>query len=493
MTVPMDIKTLTIRSALEGLRTKQFAAVDLVLACLANIKKYNEEYRALLTVVDERALLAQAKDIDKTDYSLPLSGIPIVLKDLFSTDGVRTTAASHVLEQYTPVFDATVVAKLKAAGAIVIGKANQDAWAHGSTGENSDFTPTGNAYNKEYVAGGSSSGSAVAVALGMCLAATGTDTGGSIRVPASWNNLVGLKPTYGRVSRYGIVAMASSLDSIGHITKDVVDSEYLLSITAGKDPLDATTGDVGFQTHLGGVTASVSLQPATSEVKQSSLKGVKVGVSKEYLAVGKKATKGMDPGIENVTEQALKIFETLGATIVDISLPYTAAALEAYYIICPSEVSSNLARHDGVRYGNGRDTFGAEAKRRIMIGTYALSSGYYDAYYQTAQKIRSLVVADFTKAFEAVDAVFAPVTPGSPSRIGEHVNDPLALYLSDIYTVPVNLAGLPAIALPAGFIDNLPVGIQLIGPQWSEEKLFEIGAAYEQALVRHSRERGNPE
>lgn len=459
----MDIKDLTIQKALEGYRKKQFSAVDVVTACLENVGRYNKEYNVLLTVRDEKDIIEEAKHVD---HSLSFGGIPIVLKDLFSTDGVRTTAGSKVLEDYTPVYDATVVSKLKAAGAIIIGKANQDAWAHGSTGENTDFTPTGNAYNKEYAAGGSSSGSAVAVALGMCLAATGTDTGGSIRVPASWNNLVGLKPTYGRVSRYGIVAMASSLDTIGHITKNVADSVYVLSITAGKDSLDATTGG----DPIGHYVPS-----------RMTLKGVRIGVSKEYLAVGAKATKGMDPKLEEITEQTLKRFEILGATIVTISLPYTDAALETYYILCPSEVSSNLGRYDGIRFGNGRDRFGAEAKRRIMIGTHSLSSGYYDAYYKTAQKVRSLVIGDFAKAFEKVDVVFAPVTPGPAPKIGQNADDPMAVYLSDIYTVPVNLTGLPAISLPSGFVDGLPVGIQLIGPQWSEERLFAIGYVYEQA------------
>lgn len=458
----MDIKDLTIQKALEGYRKKQFSAVDVVAACLENVRRYNKEYNVLLTVRDEKDIIEEAKHVDS---SLPLGGIPIVLKDLFSTDGVRTTAGSKVLEQYTPVYDATVVRKFKEAGAIIIGKANQDAWAHGSTGENTDFLPTGNAYNKEYAAGGSSSGSAVAVALGMCLAATGTDTGGSIRVPASWNNLVGLKPTYGRVSRYGIIAMASSLDTIGHITKDVAGSAYMLSVIAGKDPLDATTGDET----VGGSSVS----------GRKDLKGIRIGVAPEYLAVGKKATKGMHAGLEDQIESSLVDLEKLGATIVTISLPNTDAALETYYILCPSEVSSNLGRYDGVRYGNGRDRFGAEAKRRIMIGTYSLSSGYYDAYYKTAQKVRSLVVADFAKAFEKVDVVFAPVTPGPAPKIGEYADDPMAVYLSDIYTVPVNLTGLPAIALPSGFVDGLPVGIQLIGPQWSEEKLFSIGNAYE--------------
>lgn len=437
----MDIKDLTIQKALEGYRTKQFTAVDVVTACLENVRRYNAEYNVLLTVREEKDILEEAK---RVDYSLPLAGIPIVLKDLFTTDGVRTTAGSKVLEDYTPVFDATVVTKLKAAGAIIIGKANQDAWAHGSSGENSDFGPTANAYNKNLVAGGSSSGSAVAVALGMCLAATGTDTGGSIRVPASWNNLVGLKPTYGRVSRYGIIAMASSLDTIGHMTKDVADSAYFLAVTAGRDPHDATTADK----KLG----------AWSPKK--TLKGVRIGIAKELPA-----------------ERRVKTFEELGAKTVDVSLPHIKDALETYYVIVPSEISSNLARYDGVRYGNDRSAFGPEAKRRMMIGTHALSSGYYDAYYKTASKVRTLVRRDFENAFENVDVIVAPVTPTPPFRIGEKVNDPLALYLIDLYTVPVNLAGLPALSLGEG--------IQLIGPQWSEEKLFSIGSAYE----RHTHHR----
>lgn len=457
----MDIKNLTIQKAIEGYHRKQFSAVDVVTACLENVGRYNKEYNVLLAVRDEKDIIKEAKHVD---HSLPLGGIPIVLKDLFSTDGVRTTAGSKVLEDYTPVYDGTVVAKLKTAGAIIIGKANQDAWAHGSSGENSDFSPTGNAYNKEYAAGGSSSGSAVSVALGMCLAATGTDTGGSIRVPASWNNLIGLKPTYGRVSRYGIIAMASSLDTIGHITKNVADSAYVFSITAGKDPLDATTGGDPIDRFVS---------------SRMTLEGIRIGVAPEYLVAGKKATKGMHPDLEERIESSLTALEQLGASIVEISLPNTDAALETYYILCPSEVSSNLGRYDGVRYGSGRDRFGAEAKRRIMIGTHSLSFGYYDAYYKTAQKVRSLVIADFVQAFEKVDVVFAPVTPTPPFKIGEKVNDPMAMYLSDIYTVPVNLAGLPAIALPAGLVEGLPVGIQLIGPQWSEEKLFSIGNAYE--------------
>ena len=456
----MNIQKLTIISTLEGFRTKQFTAVDLVQECLANIKNYNDDYHVLLTVVDEDTLLTKAKEIDKTDYSLPLSGIPIVLKDLFTTDGLRTTAGSKVLDSYTPVYDATVVRKLKEAGAIIIGKANEDAWGHGSSGENTDYTPTKNPYDPSRVPGGSSSGSAVAVALGMCLVSTGTDTGSSVRLPAAFCNLVGLKPTYGRVSRYGIIAMASSFDTIGHLTKTVYDNALICEVTAGKDAFDATTADIPVPKY----TAHLA----------KTLHGVKVGIPKEYFE-----TKGMDPRISDLTRKAISALQTLGAQITDVSLPHTNVAMECYYVLVPSEVSSNLARFDGVRYGNGRDTFGAEAKRRIMIGTYALSSGYYDAYYNTASKVRTLVKKDFDDAFDRVDVIVAPSSPTLPFKIGEKSYDPLAMYLSDIFMCPVNIAGIPALNVPCGFIDGLPVGIQLIGPQWSEEKLFQTGNAYE--------------
>ncbi len=464
----MNIRELTLVEAVSSLRQKKLTAVELVRGCFENIEKFNTQYNCLLTVRKQNELLDEAQIQDRAGHKLPLSGIPIILKDLFSTENLRTTAASKVLADYIPVYDATVVWKLKAAGAIIMGKANQDAWAHGTSGENSDYGPTRNAYNPDRVAGGSSSGSAVAVVLGMCLAATGTDTGGSIRVPAAYNNLVGLKPTYGRVSRYGIIAMASSLDSIGHITKNVTDAAYLLEITAGRDEFDATS-----------VAAEV---PNYSQLlNRRNLKGVKIGVAPEYLVLGEKITAGMDSRLEKLVEESLENFKRLGAEIVNVSLPNTEAALETYYVICPSEVSSNLARYDGVRFGNHRSAFGPEAKRRIMIGTYSLSSGYYKAYYHTAEAVRSLVVEDFIQAFKKVDLIFAPVIPTLAPKVGELVNNPLALYLSDIYTVPINLSGLPALSIPAGFVGDLPAGIQLIGPKWSEEKLFQIGAVFENA------------
>lgn len=460
----MDIKDLTIQKALEGYRKKQFSAVDVVTACLENVGRYNKEYNVLLTVRDEKDIIEEAKHVDS---SLPFGGIPIVLKDLFSTDGVRTTAGSNVLEHFTPVYDGTVVTKLKTAGAIIIGKANQDAWGHGSSGENTDYKPTKNPFDPRRVPGGSSSGSAAAVALGMCLAATGTDTGSSVRLPAAFCNLVGLKPTYGRVSRYGIIAMASSFDTVGHLTKTVYDNALICEITAGKDPFDGTSAEVPVPKYTGKLG--------------KTLNGVTVGIPKEYFEI-----KGMDPRINDLTGKALDTMQALGAQVIDISLPHTNVAMECYYILVPSEVSSNLARFDGVRYGNGRDTFGAEAKRRMMIGTYALSSGYYDAYYKTASKIRTLIKKDFDDAFTKVDVIVAPSSPALPFRIGEKSNDPLAMYLSDIFMCPVNIAGIPALNVPCGFVDKLPVGIQLIGPQWSEEELFSIGHAYElQTNNRH--------
>lgn len=462
----MDISKLTIVSALEGLRNKKFKAVELIRLCLDNIKKYNQQYNVFLSVVDEKELIEKAIEIDETDYSLPLAGIPIAIKDMYSTTDLRTTAASKVLENYLPKYESTVTRKLKEAGAIIIGKVNQDAWAHGATGENSDFGPTGNAFDSTRVAGGSSSGSAVSVSLGMSLAAMGTDTGGSIRVPASYNNLIGLKPTYGRVSRYGVVAMASSLDTMAHITKNVTDSAYLLNITAGHDPFDATSlpeRPIDYLTCL----------------NRSSLKGIKIGTSSDFKM------ETLDKPLFDKMNDSLKIFENLGAKVVEVSLPHASLTVETYYIIVPSEISSNLARYDGIRYGFGREKFGSEARRRIMIGTHSLSSGYYDAYYKTAQKVRTLISNDFNKAFEKVDVIFAPVAPVMPYKIGEKVNDPLTLYLMDIYTSPVNLSGIPSLSLPAGFVEKLPVGIQIMGKSQSEEQLFSIGKIYEESLKHH--------
>ena len=457
----MELNQLTIKEAKEGLKAKKFSSVELTRACLEQIKKYNSKLNAFITVCEEQAL-EEAKKADEQLNNYPLLGIPIALKDLYSTKGVLTTAASKVLKNYIPPYDATVVKKLKEAGAIILGKTNHDAWAHGSSGENSDFGKTLNPWNKDYVPGGSSSGSAAALASDMCLAATGTDTGGSIRLPASFCNLVGLKPTYGRVSRYGIVAMASSLDSIGHFAKTVEDAALILNVTAGQDNYDATT-------------PKVPVPDYTKNLKKG-IKGIKIGIPKEYFI------KGTDRNVTELIKKAITVLEKQGAKIVE--LPHTQFANPCYYIIQPSEVSSNLARYDGIRFGSGRANFGDEAKRRIMLGTFTLSAGYYEAYYKKAMQIRTLVKKDFEEAFGKVDIIITPVSPTLPWKLGEKVDDPLKMYLSDIFTITANLAGIPGLAVPVGFVDSelakLPVGMQILGPQFSEELLFQIGYAYEQ-------------
>ena len=461
----MELNQLTIKEAREGLRGKKFSSVELTRACLEQIKKHNKDLNAFITITEKEAL-QQAKASDElasqgeTLEAKPLLGIPIGLKDLFLTKGIKTTAGSKVLENYIPQYDATVVKKLKDAGAVIIGKTNLDAWAHGSSGENSDFGPAKNPWNQEYVPGGSSSGSAAAITADMCIASTGTDTAGSIRLPASFNNIVGLKPTYGRVSRYGIVAMASSLDSIGHLTKTVEDSALFFNVTAGKDPMDATT-----------------LPNPTENFTKNLNKGVKdirIGIPKEFV------TSDTDKEVKTKFEKFIKILESLGAQIVEVSLPYTEYGIAAYYIIQPSEVCSNLARYDGIRFGAGREAFGDEAKRRIMLGTFTLSSGYYEAYYKKAMSVRTLIKQDFDKAFQKVDALIAPVSPTLPWKLGEKINDPLKMYLSDALTVTANIAGIPSLSVPAGFSkNNLPIGVQIMGEQLSENLLFQIGHAFE--------------
>lgn len=467
----MELHQLTISQAKEGLKTKKFSSVELVGSCLKQIKKLNPRLNAFITVCEDGAL-KEARKADRqlsnlaikqfSNYSL--LGIPIALKDLYSTKRIKTTAGSKVLGDYIPVYDASVVSKLKQAGAIIIGKTNLDAWGHGSSGENSDFGSTRNPWNLDYVPGGSSSGSAVAVQTGMCLAATGTDTGGSIRLPAAFCGVVGIKPTYGRVSRYGIIAMASSLDSIGHFAKTVEDVALILNTTAGQDIRDATT-------------PKVAVPDYTQNLKKG-VKGIKIGIPQEYFI------KGIDSEIERITQKAIKRLEELGAKTIEISLPHTKYALASYYLIQPAEVSSNLARYDGIRFGSARQNFTDEAKRRIMLGTYTLSAGYYEAYYLKAMKVRTLIKKDFEDAFGKIDVIAAPVSPALPWKLGEKVDDPLKMYLSDIFTIPANLAGIPGLTIPIGSVHSelveLPVGMQILGPQFSEELLFQVGYAYEQ-------------
>jgi len=457
-----NLNQLTLKRAKQGLKNKEFSSVELTKACLGQIKKHNQDLNVFITIAEKQALESakKADELIAGRQYLPLLGIPVALKDLFSTKGVRTTAASNVLKNYIPPYDATVVKKIKDAGAVIIGKTNLDAWAHGSSGENSDFGTTKNPWNKKYVPGGSSSGSAVSVASDMCISATGTDTGGSIRLPASFNNVVGLKPTYGRVSRYGIVAMASSLDSIGHFTKTVEDSALFFNVTAGKDSMDATTLPVP------GEDFARDLDKDISELI--------IGIPREFV------TKDLDKEVRGGFEKSVKILENLGAKITEISLPHTEYGIAAYYIIQPSEVSSNLARYDGIRYGNNRGAFGDEARRRIMLGTFTLSSGYYDAYYKKAMQVRTLIKKDFDDAFLKVDALISPVCPTLPWKLGEKINDPLKMYLSDALTVTANIAGVPGLAVPAGFsVNHLPIGIQIMGKQLSETLLFQIGNAFE--------------
>lgn len=475
----MELHQLTIREVRAGLIAKKFSAQELTRACLSRIKKLETRLNAFITVGEKKALeeakkidleILKDRDIESLFVNSPLLGIPMVLKDLYCTGGIKTTAGSKVLENYVPPYDATVVKKLKEAGAIMIGKSNCDAWAHGSSGENSDFGPTKNPWDESRTSGGSSSGSSAAVAAEMCLSATGTDTGGSIRLPASFCSVVGLKPTYGRVSRYGVIAMASSLDSMGHFSKTVYDAALVLQVTAGRDSLDATT-------------PFMAVDDYTQNI-ESGIKEIKIGVPREYFG------EGLDERVAEKIKRAINELAGLGAKISEVSLPHTPEALAVYYVIQPAEVSSNLARYDGIRYGFPRDKFGDEAKRRIMLGTYTLSSGYYNAYYLQAMKVRTLIKKDFTEAFKKVDVIIAPVSPTLPWKLGEKVDNPLAMYLSDIFTVTANLAGLPGLAIPCGFVDGLngplPVGLQILGPQFSEKLLFQVGYAYEQATEWHN-------
>ncbi len=464
----INIADLTIQKAQDLLKSKQVSAVELAESCINNITQHNPTLNAVLTV--NASAIEDAKEADSliaSDSSIfeqkPLLGIPLLHKDVYSTKDLRTTAASKVLEAYIPPYDATVVKKLNEAGVITLGKTNLDAWAHGSSGENSDFGATKNPYDLQRTPGGSSSGSAAALPAGMCLVSTGTDTGGSIRLPAAFCNLVGLKPTYGRVSRYGIIAMGSSFDSIGHFTKTVTDSAKVLSVTAGLDRHDGTTvphTPPQYHENLGSGT---------------SLKGKKIGIVREF------DHEGTDRAIAQVTRNAIKTIESLGAEVVDVSLPHAQYAIATYYILIPAEVSSNLGRMTGTRFGKGYEAFGDEAKRRIMIGAYTLSAGYYDAYYNKALKVRTLIKQDFDTVFENVDALLCPVSPSTPFKLGEKANDPLAMYLSDIFVAPMNLAGVPALSVPAGSVNGLPVGIQFVSKHFDEENLYKIAYAYEQA------------
>lgn len=455
------MKKGTIKDTLLKLRNKETSSLELTEFYLQNIKKIDEKINAFVTV-DEKGAVEQAKEADKKikdGIELPLLGIPIAVKDNFSTRGIKTTASSKVLDNYIPPFDATVVKKLKEAGAVILGKTNLDAWAHGSSTETSDYGSTKNPWNTKHLPGGSSGGSAAAVAASECIAAIGSETAGSIRQPASWCGVVGLKPTYGRVSRYGVIAMASSLDSPGPITKTVEDSALILEVLAGKDNLDATT----------------SPKPTEKYSELKNIKNLKIGISDEYFM------KGMDEEVESTVKNSIKKLEKEGAKIVPIKLFDPQYAIDVYTIIQRSEVSSNLARYDGVRYGKDRSYFGDEAKRRIMFGTYSLSSGYYDQYYRKAQRVRTLIIDDFNKAFEKVDVIIGPTSPSLALPVGSTKDTSMFGEIADVLVEPSSIAGLSGINIPIGFSKSkLPIGMQIIGPQFGESLILSAANQYEQ-------------
>ncbi len=473
----------TIHEASKLLREKKISSVELTKEYLGRIEQVEPKVKAMVTVTDELALeqARKADEIIAAGNGSPLMGIPIAIKDVICTKGVRTTCSAKMLENFVPPYDAAVMEKLNECGAVMVGKANMDEFAMGSSTENSALFVTHNPWDVSRVPGGSSGGSAVAVAAGEAVCALGSDTGGSIRQPAGFCSVVGLKPTYGRVSRYGLVAFASSLDQIGPLTQDVTDCALIMNSIAGHDKRDSTS-----------VPESV---PDYTKCLKTDLKGMKLGVPKEYYV------EGMQPEVAAAMKAAHKKLEELGAELEEMSLPHTPYALAVYYIIAPCEASANLARYDGVKYGysylgdsmwesmektrgNG---FGPEVKRRIMLGTYALSAGYYDAWYVKAQRVRTLIRREFDAAFEKYDALITPTSPTVPFKIGEKTDDPLAMYLSDVCTLPINIAGVPGISVPAGFADGLPIGMQIIGKHFGEETLLRVAYAYEQATEWHQK------
>lgn len=482
----MALIDLTIHEMQEQLAAGTTTAVALTEAFLQQIKATDEQINAFITVCDQQALAA-AREADAQRAAgnvQPLTGIPVALKDIFVTEGVRTTCASKILGDYLPPYDGTAVRKLKEQGAVIVGKLNMDEFAMGSSNENSAFGPVRNPWNTDCVPGGSSGGSAACVSARQAVATLGTDTGGSIRQPASHCGVVGLKPSYGRVSRYGVIAYASSLDQVGPFTRDVRDCAIMLGAVAGYDSADSTSVDLPVPDYLATLEQGVA--------------GKKIGLPKEYFI------DGLDDDVKQAIDATVAKYKELGAEIVDVSLPHTKYAVACYYVVATAEASSNLARYDGVRYcdrvdeGNGLAEmysqtraagFGDEVKRRIMLGTYALSSGYYDAYYIKAQKVRALIQQDFTKAFEQVDCILTPVAPTAAFGLGEKTSDPLQMYLSDIFTLSANLAGICGMSLPCGISQKgLPIGVQLLGKAFGEAELLQTAYAFEQATDWHSQQ-----
>ncbi|HEX9019916.1 MAG TPA: Asp-tRNA(Asn)/Glu-tRNA(Gln) amidotransferase subunit GatA [Nitrospirota bacterium] len=482
----MELYERTIHELHDMLKKGETTAQAVTESVLGRIKAVDPKVKAYITVTEDAAR-RQAEEADRRikagDVSSPLIGIPIAVKDNMCTDGVKTTCASKILGNFIPPYDATVVGRLKQAGAVLCGKPNMDEFAMGSSTENSGFFITKNPWDLERIPGGSSGGSAAATAAGECIGSLGSDTGGSIRQPAACCGVVGLKPTYGRVSRYGLVAFASSLDQIGPITKDVTDTAILMNVIAGSDPRDSTSANIPVPDFL--------------RALKKDVKGMKIGMPKEYFI------KGMDPEVEKTVKDAVKTLEGLGAKVREVSLPNTDYAVATYYILATSEASSNLARYDGVKYGyrtpapkdlmdmytkTRHEGFGPEVKRRIMLGTYALSAGYYEAYYKKGQQVRTLIKKDFDDAFKLVDVIATPTSPTAAFRIGEKTTDPLQMYLSDIFTISVNLAGIPGMSVPCGFTKNgLPIGLQLLGRHFDEESIIHAAFVYEQATEWHKR------
>ena len=484
---------MTVHEARDQLARKQVSAVELARACLDRIGQVEDRIKSFVTLTPELAL-RQAEQADRriaAGKAAPLTGIPAQIKDVICTKGIPTTCSSRMLQDYVPVYNATAVEKLLDQDVVLLGKGNMDEFAMGSSTENSAFFPTHNPWDLDRVPGGSSGGGAASVASGETLFSLGSDTGGSIRQPAALCGVVGLKPTYGLVSRYGLVAFASSLDQIGPLAQDVTDCALVLSAIAGYDPKDSTSLPLEGKDYTVGLDRDLPTSPLSKGGKKG---GVRLGVPEEYF------TEGMEAGTRAAVEGAINTLEGLGAEVIPLSLPTTKYALACYYIIAPSECSANLARYDGVKYGfSYQDTddvweamektrqhgFGPEVRRRIMLGTYALSAGYYDAYYLKAQGARTLIQRDFAQAFQRVDALVTPVSPTVAFRLGERTDDPVQMYLSDVFTLPPNIAGLPCLSVPCGFDQGLPVGLQIIGPHLSEETLLRVAFAYEQATEWH--------
>jgi aspartyl-tRNA(Asn)/glutamyl-tRNA(Gln) amidotransferase subunit A len=480
----MTIDRRTVTQLAADLRARKVSSVELVRACLPRIEASQSSLNAFVTVTAEQAL-AQAQAADRelaAGRGGPLAGVPIGHKDLFCTAGVRTTCGSRMLENFVAPYDATVVARLQAAGAVMLGKLNMDEFAMGSSNETSYFGPVRNPWNTDLVPGGSSGGCAAAVAARLVPAATATDTGGSIRQPAAFCGVTGIKPTYGRVSRYGMIAFASSLDQGGVIAQTAEDCARVLRSMAGFDPRDSTSVDIPVPDYLAGLDAPLA--------------GVRIGLLKEFFDTG------LEADCERRVREALAVFERLGARLCELSLPNIPRSVPAYYVVAPAECSSNLARYDGVRFGhrcrNPRDLtdlykrsrsegFGAEVKRRIMTGTYVLSAGYYDAYYLKAQRVRRLITADFERAFAEVDLLMGPTTPTTAFALGAKSADPITMYLNDIYTISANLAGLPAMSVPCGFAGGLPVGLQIIGPHFAEQRLLQAAHRFQLETDWHTR------